>query len=100
MIYFVDIDGTICTDTKGQYATSIPFPGKIDQVNKLYDEGHTVIYWTSRGMTRASGNIHKAYEYCYELTKQQLLQWGVKFHELRMGKPYYDVFFEDKSQIL
>ena len=100
VIYFVDIDGTICSDTKGNYHKAQPLENKIAKVNKLYDEGHTIVYWTARGMTRAKGNIHKAYSLSYDLTRKQLTEWGVKFHELRMGKPYYDVFFEDKSMIL
>ena len=100
MIYFVDIDGTICTDTKGNYHSALPWEDKIEIVNKLYEEGHTIIYWTARGMTQAKGNVHKAYELCYNLTKEQLVQWGARHDELRMGKPYYDVFFEDKGRIL
>ena len=100
MIYFVDIDGTICSDTKGNYHKAEPLVDKIEAVNKLYDEGNTIIYWTARGMTRAEGNIHVAYQLCYDLTRQQLSDWGVKFNELRMGKPYYDVFFEDKAKEL
>tara|TARA_R110002020_G_scaffold333507_2_gene548920 strand:+ start:13684 stop:13986 length:303 start_codon:yes stop_codon:yes gene_type:complete len=98
LIYFVDIDGTICSDTKGNYTQAQPLKDKIDKVNSLYDDGHTIIYWTARGMTRAKGNVHKAYELCYDLTRQQLSDWDVRFHELRMGKPYYDVFFEDKAE--
>lgn len=100
MIYFVDVDGTICTDTQGKYPTATPFKDKIQKINKLYDEGHTIVYYTARGMTRAKGDVHKAYEYCYDLTQNQFEEWGVKYHELRLGKPYYDVFFDDKSQIL
>ena len=98
MIYFVDVDGTICTDTKGEYDTAKPFPDKIEKMNKLYDEGHTVIYWKARGMTRAKGNLHKAYEYCYELTRDQFNDWGVKYHELRLGKPFYDILLDDKAK--
>ena len=100
VIYFVDIDGTICSDTKGNYAECVPFLNKIGKVNRLYEEGNTVIYWTARGMTRTKGNIHKAYELYYELTRDQLKEWGAKYHELRMGKPSYDIFFEDKGKIL
>ena len=96
MIYFVDIDGTVCSDTKGNYSKCVPLRDKIDKVNRLYEEGHTIVYWTARGMTRAKGNVHKAYELCYDVTRDQLKKWGAKYHELRMGKPYYDIFFEDK----
>ena len=97
VIYFIDIDGTICTDTKGQYNKAEPYRDRIEKINNLYDAGHKVIYWTARGMTRGKGNIHKAYEYCYEITRNQLDEWGVKYHELRLGKPYYDILMDDKA---
>ena len=31
------------------------------------------------------------------LTRQQLDDWGAKYHELRVDKPFYDLFIEDKS---
>ena len=50
MIIYVDIDGTICTqddinDSAG-YTNVQPRQKQIDKINKLYDEGHTIIYWT------------------------------------------------------
>ena len=51
MIYFVDIDGTICTDTGGDYAAATPIQEAIDRVNSLHDQGHEIIYWTARGTT-------------------------------------------------
>jgi hypothetical protein len=35
-----------------------------------------------------------------ELTYRQLKAWGCKFHELRMYKPVYDVWVDDKAQWL
>ena len=31
------------------------------------------------------------------LTEKQLNDWGAKYHELRVDKPFYDLFIEDKS---
>ena len=33
----------------------------------------------------------------YEFTKNQLIEWGLKFHKLLLGKPSYDLFIDDKS---
>ena len=30
------------------------------------------------------------------LTQNQLNDWGVKYHELRMGKPAFDLLIDDK----
>ena len=31
------------------------------------------------------------------LTYVQLKKWGCNFHELKMGKPAYDLFIDDKN---
>ena len=93
MIYIVDIDQTICltpmVDGKNRYDLSIPFPQRIDKINKLYDQGHIINYWTARG---SGSGIDWT-----ELTNKQLNDWGCKFHEVRLGKPSYDVWIDDKS---
>lgn len=93
MIYCIDIDGTICTqtpDSKGRaYNEAEPFIDKIALVNKLYDEGNKIIFFTARGSS--SGVDWR------EFTKEQLAKWGVKYHELRFGKPNADFFIDDKA---
>ena len=47
---FVDIDETICFyDDDRIYENAIPSKENIDKINKLYDEGHQITYWTARG---------------------------------------------------
>ena len=88
-IIYVDIDGTICSLVK-DYQFAEPIPQHIDKINKLYDEGHTIVYYTARGQ--------KTKKDWSELTLKQLNEWGCKFHELRMNhKPNYDLFICDKS---
>ena len=93
MIFIVDIDQTICkTPTVGgrqAYELSEPIPSRIETINKLYNSGHTIIYWTARG---SGSGINQ-----YTITKNQLESWGVLHHELRMGKPSYDVWVDDKA---
>lgn len=90
MKYIVDIDGTICTQEKsGMYHLAQPYQSRIEQINTLYKQGHHVIYWTARGMS--SGLDH------YDLTQQQLNEWGCLYHELHMNKPSYDVWVDDKA---
>ena len=33
----------------------------------------------------------------YKLTYNQLIKWGLKFDELRFGKPTFDVYVDDKN---
>tara|TARA_R110001583_G_C5612887_1_gene405474 strand:+ start:1003 stop:1299 length:297 start_codon:yes stop_codon:yes gene_type:complete len=89
MIINVDIDGTICTNTYGNYELAKPFFRNIQKINKLHDSGHHIIYWTARGGTT---NIDWT-----ELTEKQLKHWGAKYHKLILGKPHYDLYIDDKS---
>ena len=90
MIYFIDIDDTICTLSESmKYETATPIMRAIDKVNQLYSNGHHIVFWTARGT--GSGIDWR------ELTEAQLSSWGVQYHELRFGKPIYDVFIDDKN---
>ena len=43
MTYCFDLDGTLCTNTEGEYESAVPFPERINEVKKLYDAGHTIL---------------------------------------------------------
>ena len=89
MIVVVDIDGTICYTPNNDYEKSIPYPKAIERINQHYYQGDTVIYYTSRGGTSGIDWT--------ELTKKQLKEWGCLYHELRMNKLSYDVWYDDKA---
>ena len=97
MKYCFDLDGTICDtplrpdDNKPGYLESTPYPFMVDQVNRLFDEGHKIIIMTARG--RGSGIDWT------QLTIEQLDRWGVKYHELEpmFHKPTADLFIDDKG---
>ena len=101
--YCIDIDGTICSPTVGRdYHKAEPWQDRIKVLNKLYDEGNYIIYFTARAMGRFADLPHsvasvKAKEVLFELTRQQLEEWGVKYNELIMGKPHADYFIDDKG---
>ena len=89
MIIIIDIDETICHSPNKDYENAVPIPENIDKANKLYDQGHTIIYWTARGS--GSGLDWT------ELTRRQIKEWGAKCHEVKLGKPSYDLFIDDKA---
>ena len=95
--YVFDIDGTICTITDGDYENAAPFKNRIEQINTLYDEGNTILFNTARGMGRTKNSPAMAHEIFYEFTKQQLDQWGAKYHNLFLGKPAGDIYVDDKG---
>lgn len=89
-IIYVDIDETICLSPESRkYEEAQPIVKNINKINKLYDKGNTIVYWTSRGSRKQIN--------WYDLTKNQLDSWGVKYHEIRVDKPYYDLFIDDKT---
>ena len=91
MIIFVDIDETICTNSKDRdYSKAKPIDDNINKINNLYDEGNTIIYWTARGTVTGID--------WSEITKKQLKRWGAKHHDCRLGKPHYDLIICDKSK--
>ncbi len=89
MVIFIDIDETICvTPASRDYSLAEPVLKNIEKANKLYDEGNTVVYWTSRGV--GSGIDWR------DVTEKQFQKWGVKYHDLRLDKPVYDLFIDDR----
>ena len=91
---FVDIDETICFYEGVKrlgYKNAIPNYDNIDKINKLYDGGNHIKYWTGRGTV-------SQIDY-YSLTTEQLEEWGCKYHELSVGdKPDYDLLICDKTK--
>ena len=98
MIYVFDIDGTICTKAVVfDYDSSKPIKERISEVNKLYDQGNTIIFQTARGMGRFKNDAQKAIDTFYVMTTNQLDEWGVKYHQLFLGKPAGDIYVDDKG---
>ena len=91
--YCVDIDGTICTPTVGRdYHKAQPWQDRIAKINKLYDEGHTIVFYTARGLKSGRGEQHYR-----PITEQQLKEWGVKYHELCFKGHNGDYFIDDRG---
>jgi len=90
MIIYIDIDHTICKTDGTNYENAQPIPEAIKKANSYYNRGDTVIYWTARGT--GSGIDWR------EITIRQLNTWGVSYHELKFGKPIFDLFIDDLAQ--
>jgi len=92
-----DIDNVLCTTKNSKYRNSKPKIQVVRKINKLYSDGHKIIFFTSRFMGRTNNNTKKAYSMGFELTTNQLKKWKVKYHKLIMGKPSYDLIIDDLS---
>ena len=96
-VIIVDIDGTICRQVGNpgesidadEFKTAEPFPQRIEYLNSLYDEGHYLHYWTARGCWKGNDTL--------EETRAQLESWGVKYNDLAVFKPFYDIWIDDKA---
>ena len=98
MIYVFDIDETICGKVEnGNYQEAEPWLKRIEIINNLYLEGHTIVYQTARGMGRHKNNPILAIQDFYDVTKNQLERWGAKYHCLILGKPMGDYYVDDKG---
>lgn len=77
--YLIDIDGTICDDIPNEeperMKTAKLYPDALEVLNKWYDEGHIITFFTSRT------EDHR------EITENWLNKNGFKYHGLLMGKP-------------
>ena len=77
--YLIDIDGTICDDIPNEeperMATAALYPDALDTVNKWYDEGNTITFFTAR---ESKDRL---------VTENWLQQHGFKYHGLVMDKP-------------
>ena len=77
--YLIDIDGTITEDVPNEeperMVTCKPFPDALKTLNKWYDQGHIICFFTSRT------EEHR------KVTTEWLNRHGFKFHSLLMGKP-------------
>lgn len=89
MIYCFDLDDTLCTTNGMDYASAAPMLMRIERVNQLFGQGHTIKVFTARGSE--TGIDWRG------VTEQQLSLWGLKYHILILGKPAADIYVDDKA---
>lgn len=92
-----DIDNTICVTKGSNYNSSKPKIKIIKLINQLYKKDYYIKIFTSRYMGRNEDSFLLVKKKYYSKTKKQLKSWGLMFHELILGKPSYDIHFDDKS---
>jgi hypothetical protein len=77
--YMIDIDGTICDDVPNEepwrMATCAVYPDALEIINKWYDEGHIITFFTSRT------EEHR------QVTEEWLDKYAFKYHGILFGKP-------------
>ncbi|QQG48485.1 MAG: phosphoheptose isomerase [archaeon] len=79
-IFIIDIDGTVCTHVGNEEGpekmlSATPFPDSIAEINKLYDQGHFICFFTARL------EEHRA------PTEKWLRRHGLRYHQVIFNKP-------------
>ncbi|MBQ7066422.1 MAG: acylneuraminate cytidylyltransferase family protein [Lachnospiraceae bacterium] len=88
-IFVFDIDGVIAQIRKDlSYGETGPIEEMVKIINELYDLGNRIVLFTARGYVTGID--------WRETTEKQMKEWGVKYHELHMGKPNADYYVDDK----
>jgi uncharacterized HAD superfamily protein len=77
--FLIDIDGTICDDVPNEeperMSTAKEYEGAKEIINKWYEDGHIITFFTSR------------IEEHREVTEKWLKEHGFKYHGIMFGKP-------------
>lgn len=77
--FLIDIDGTICDDIPNEeperMLTCLPYPDALKIINKWYEQGHIITFFTSRT------DEHR------EITEAWLQKHEFKYHALLFNKP-------------
>jgi len=77
--YLIDIDGTVTEDVPNEEPHRMsevePYPGSVETINRWYEEGHIITFFTSRT------DDHR------QITIDWLNSYNFKWHQLLMNKP-------------
>jgi capsule biosynthesis phosphatase len=94
-----DLDNTLVTfpTVPGDYSTVRPIADNIDYLRFLKDQGHTIIVHTARRMRTHGGNLGKVIADIGSITMDSLAELDIPFDEIYFGKPYADVYIDDKA---
>ena len=78
-IWMIDIDGTVCDDVPNEtpelFETANVYPEALEQVNRWYNQGDTVYFFTAR------------LEEHREATEKWMNKHGFKYHGILFNKP-------------
>ena len=94
-----DLDNTLVTypTIPGDYNSVKPIKHMIDLVNKLKENGHTIIIHTARRMQTHSHNIGSVIADIGYITFKTLEKFNIKYDEIIFGKPLADMYIDDRS---
>jgi len=95
----IDIDGCICTTKRPDqsYADVDPLPGAVETIQRWKSEGYYIILDTARHMVTCSSNVGRVIALQGKTLFEWLDKWKIPYDEIHFGKPYADVYIDDKA---
>lgn len=87
----IDLDQTL------RRLNAEPIKRWVGFIRKRYSEGHKIIVHTSRGMLSLAGKMEFIESAVRPVVERELARLKIPYHELIMGKPYGDLYIDDKS---
>ena len=93
-IFVFDLDRTLVYDIN---ENTYGIEKNIIFCNGLYELGHKIIIHTARGMLTNGNDIKEIEKKYSDKIKKILKEKGIKYHELIFGKPYADIYIDDKA---
>jgi capsule biosynthesis phosphatase len=97
-----DIDFTLCVPAEElpgveKYVHAAPVPLVIERLQELRDQGCHIILHTARRMRKHKGDIPAIEAEVGEITRTWLQENKVPYDELVFGKPFADIYIDDKA---
>ena len=94
-----DLDNTLVTypDVPNDYSTVKPIEPMISLVQRLHNEGHTIIIHTARRMATHKNNVGSVIRDIGRQTFDTLEKFNIPYDELLFGKPIADIYIDDRA---
>jgi capsule biosynthesis phosphatase len=94
-----DLDNTLVTypDVSNDYSTVKPIEPMISLVQRLHNEGHTIIIHTARRMATHKNNVGSVIRDIGRQTFDTLEKFNIPYDELLFGKPIADIYIDDRA---
>lgn len=94
-----DLDNTLVTFPviSNDYSSVKPIKKMIDLAKRLHADGHTIIIHTARRMLTHKNNVGAVIKDIGPITFKTLADFSIPYDELIFGKPYADIYIDDKA---
>ena len=94
-----DLDNTLVipSSIKGDYINVKPYQRNIELCQLMKNLGCTIIIYTARRMKTHKGNVGKVTAEISRITFDTLDKFNIPYDEVYFGKPYADLYIDDKG---